>query len=84
VAALHVSLGGRHSAHRVEEAEDTVNELRSALEDAGTAVPSLLIDPAGLAREAPCPLVEAGGGRSAGAAARRAAAPGIRRAPEAG
>ncbi|WP_405879647.1 hypothetical protein OG762_13970 [Streptomyces sp. NBC_01136] len=51
----------RHSALCVEEAEVTVKELRAALEKAGIALPSLRIDPASLAREAPCPRVELGG-----------------------
>lgn len=50
----------RHSALCVEEAEDTLNELRTALEKAGITLPSLRLDPASLAREAPCPLVELG------------------------
>ena len=51
----------QHSARCVEEAEDTVKELRAALADAGITLPSLGIDPASLAREAPCPRVELGG-----------------------
>lgn len=54
-------LGGRHSTLCVEEAEDIVKELRSVLAKAGIKLPSLRIDPATLAREAPCPLVELGG-----------------------
>ena len=50
----------RHSAHCVEEAEEVVKELRAALENAGITLPTLRIDPASLAREAPCPLVELG------------------------
>ncbi|MGW3728715.1 hypothetical protein [Streptomyces sp. NPDC000851] len=50
----------RHSALCVEEAEDTLNELRTALEKAGITLPSLRLDPASLARETPCPLVELG------------------------
>ncbi|WP_155058408.1 hypothetical protein [Streptomyces blattellae] len=50
----------RHSALCVEEAEEAVKELRAALENAGIILPSLRIDPASLAREAPCPLVELG------------------------
>nr|WP_079102291.1 hypothetical protein [Streptomyces sp. TP-A0356] len=61
MAAVHVSLGGRHSARCVEEAEEAVKELRAALADAGITLPSLRLDPASLAREAPCPLVELGG-----------------------
>ncbi|GJF20076.1 hypothetical protein AB0L50_16610 [Streptomyces flaveolus] len=49
-----------HSAHCVEEAEDTVKELRAALVRAGITLPSLGIDPVSLAREAPCPLIELG------------------------
>lgn len=69
----HAPLGGRHSAQCVEEAEETVKELRAALADAGISLPSLRIDPATLAREAPCPLVE-WGGCSVEVAARLAAA----------
>lgn len=53
----------RHSAHSavcVQEAEETVVELRTVLEKAGITLPSLGLDPAGLARQAPCPLVELG------------------------
>ena len=71
--AEHVPLGGRHSALCVEEAEETVKELRTALANAGITLPSLRIDPATLAREAPCPLVELGG-CSIDVAARLAAA----------
>ncbi|MET7377636.1 hypothetical protein ABZT08_02215 [Streptomyces sp. NPDC005526] len=49
-----------HSAVCVREAEETLTELRAALEKAGITLPSLRLDPAGLAREAPCPLVELG------------------------
>ncbi|WP_443058400.1 hypothetical protein [Streptomyces sp. NBC_00775] len=38
-----------------------MKELRAALAHAGITLPSLRIDPASLAREAPCPLVELGG-----------------------
>ncbi|WSW74511.1 hypothetical protein OG390_16770 [Streptomyces sp. NBC_00996] len=69
----HAPLGGRHSALCVEEAEETVKELRAALADAGITLPSLRIDPATLAREAPCPPVE-WGDCSVEAAARLAAA----------
>ncbi|MEU8978802.1 hypothetical protein [Streptomyces sp. NPDC048309] len=51
----------QHSALCVEEAEVTVKELRTALANAGISLPSLRIDPATLAREAPCPLIELGG-----------------------
>ncbi|OMI88938.1 hypothetical protein ACGH52_13070 [Streptomyces sp. BBFR25] len=50
----------RHSALCVEGAEDTVEELRAALAEAGITLPSLGLDPVSLAREAPCPLVELG------------------------
>lgn len=50
----------RHSAHCVEEAEEAVKELRAVLQKAGITLPTLRIDPASLAREAPCPLVELG------------------------
>ncbi|MFK4149874.1 hypothetical protein [Streptomyces sp. NPDC004065] len=49
-----------HSAICVREAEETLAELRDALERAGITLPSLGLDPAGLAREAPCPLVDLG------------------------
>ncbi|MFD4256156.1 hypothetical protein ACFWR9_00580 [Streptomyces sp. NPDC058534] len=49
-----------HSTLCVEEAEDTVKELRAALTKAGITLPSLGLDPVSLAREAPCPLVELG------------------------
>ncbi|MEW2492180.1 MULTISPECIES: hypothetical protein [Streptomyces] len=61
MAAGPVSRGGRHSARCVEEAEETVKELRAALAEAGVILPSLRLDPVSLAREAPCPLVELGG-----------------------
>nr|WP_078916679.1 hypothetical protein [Streptomyces viridochromogenes] len=50
----------RHSAHCVEEAEEAVKELRAVLQKAGITLPTLRIEPASLAREAPCPLVELG------------------------
>jgi hypothetical protein len=50
----------QHSALCVEEAEDTVKELRAALAKAGITLQSLGLDPVSLAREAPCPLVELG------------------------
>ncbi|MER6920739.1 hypothetical protein [Streptomyces spiralis] len=56
-------MAARHSVHSavcVQEAEETVAELRAVLEKAGIALPSLGLDPAGLARESPCPLVELG------------------------
>ncbi|MER5182163.1 hypothetical protein ABT009_28045 [Streptomyces sp. NPDC002896] len=52
--------GTRHSARCVEEAEETVTELRMALARAGIALPSLRIDPVTVARDAPCPLIELG------------------------
>lgn len=53
-------VSARHSARCVEEAEEAVKELRAVLEKAGITLPTLRIDPASLAREAPCPLVELG------------------------
>ncbi|WP_079084711.1 hypothetical protein [Streptomyces dysideae] len=50
----------QHSALCVEEAEEAVKELRAALVQAGIKLPTLRLDPASLAREAPCPLVELG------------------------
>jgi hypothetical protein len=50
----------QHSASCVEEAEETVEELRSALAKAGIVLPSLGLDPVSVVREAPCPLVELG------------------------
>ncbi|MFB0617355.1 hypothetical protein [Streptomyces sp. AGS-58] len=44
----------------LEEAEETLRELRVALEKAGVVLPSLGLDPVSLAREAPSPLVELG------------------------
>lgn len=73
MTAAHAPLGGRHSARCVEEAEETVKELRTALAKAGITLPSLRLDPATLSREAPCPLVELGG-CSVDVAARLAAA----------
>ncbi|MFE9094022.1 hypothetical protein [Streptomyces sp. NPDC007264] len=61
------------AAHCVEEAEGIVEELRAALASAGILLPSLRLDPASLAREVPCPLVELGG-CSVDVAARLAAA----------
>ncbi|MCX4908807.1 hypothetical protein [Streptomyces sp. NBC_00878] len=52
--------GAQHSATCVEQAEETVKELRAALATAGITLPSLGIDPASLAREVPRPLVELG------------------------
>ncbi|MFG2497074.1 hypothetical protein ACGFSB_02490 [Streptomyces sp. NPDC048441] len=50
-----------HSTLCVEEAEETMKELRAALARAGIILPSLRIDPTSWAREAPCPLIELGG-----------------------
>jgi hypothetical protein len=50
----------QHSAYCVEEAEETVKELRAALETAGITLPTLRIEPVSIARDAPCPLVELG------------------------
>ncbi|MFE0179069.1 hypothetical protein ACFWZ2_42865 [Streptomyces sp. NPDC059002] len=63
----------RHAVACIEQAEDTVTELRDALTRAGITLPSLRIDPASLAREAPCPRIELGG-CSVDVAARLAAA----------
>lgn len=49
-----------HSARCVEEAEETLKELRAALGKVGITLPSLGLDPVSLARRAPCPLVELG------------------------
>jgi hypothetical protein len=73
VTEEHATLGGRHSAYCVEEAEEIMKELRTALAKAGIKLPSLRLDPASLAREAPCPRVELGG-CSADMAAKLAAA----------
>ncbi|MEW2292623.1 hypothetical protein ABZ719_07945 [Streptomyces sp. NPDC006743] len=59
----HTVAPRQHSAHSavcVQEAEETIVELRTALGKAGITLPSLGLDAAGLAREAPCPLVELG------------------------
>ncbi|HET6354789.1 hypothetical protein OH805_25225 [Streptomyces sp. NBC_00879] len=50
----------RHSMECIEEAEEAVNNLRTALERYGITLPSLRLEPASYAREAPCPLVELG------------------------
>jgi hypothetical protein len=47
-------------AFRVRQAEETLTELRTALEKAGIVLPSLRLDPVALAREAPSPLIELG------------------------
>nr|WP_240437069.1 hypothetical protein [Streptomyces sporangiiformans] len=60
VRAAQEARSAQHSTACVEEAEETVKELRGALENAGIMLPTLRIDPATLAREAPCPLVELG------------------------
>ncbi|MFE0134253.1 hypothetical protein ACFWY6_22220 [Streptomyces sp. NPDC059037] len=65
-----------HAPVCVEEAEETMKELRAALQRAGITLPSLRIDPTSLAREAPCPLIELGGCR-VDMAARLAAALGV-------
>ncbi|KOV67943.1 hypothetical protein [Streptomyces sp. MMG1121] len=44
----------------MEEAEEAMRELRSALEKIGIVLPSLGLDPVSLARETPRPLVELG------------------------
>ncbi|UIX34722.1 hypothetical protein LUX31_34610 [Streptomyces sp. GQFP] len=44
----------------VEEAEETVKELRTALESAGITLPTLRLDAASVAREVPRPLIELG------------------------
>ncbi|MGW5661280.1 hypothetical protein ACWEWG_14430 [Streptomyces sp. NPDC003758] len=59
-----------------------MKELRAALASAGITLPSLRLDPASLARETPCPLVELGG-CSVDVAARLAAALRARPAAEA-
>ncbi|MCM3264167.1 hypothetical protein M3765_08965 [Streptomyces thermoviolaceus] len=48
------------AAFRVRQAEETLAELRTALEKAGIVLPSLRLDPVALAREAPCPLIDLG------------------------
>lgn len=50
----------RHSVDCIEEAEDAVNNLRTALARSGITLPSLRMDLASYARETPCPLVELG------------------------
>ncbi|MEU6404678.1 hypothetical protein [Streptomyces sp. NPDC046985] len=54
------SASSEHSTVCVREAEATLDALRGALAKAGITLPSLGLDPAGLAREAPCPLVDLG------------------------
>lgn len=50
----------RHSVECVEEAEEAVNTLRTALGRFGITLPSLRLELASYAREVPCPLVELG------------------------
>lgn len=54
------SVESRRSALGVEEAEETVKELRAALLRAGITLPSIGLDPVSLAREVPRPLIELG------------------------
>ncbi|MEV3860204.1 hypothetical protein AB0J38_38595 [Streptomyces sp. NPDC050095] len=49
-----------HAAVCVEEAEETVENLRAALAGVGIVLPSLGLDLGSIARTAPCPLVELG------------------------
>lgn len=63
--------GRRHSAHRVEEAEETVQDLRTALARAGITLPPPRTGLAGVARDTPCPPVVPGGCSLGFAAARR-------------
>lgn len=49
-----------HSAGSVEEAEEIVKELRTALKNAGITLPTLRLDAASVAREVPRPLIELG------------------------
>ncbi|MGV2915440.1 hypothetical protein [Streptomyces alfalfae] len=63
----------RHAEVCVEQAEETLRELRAALAGRGITLPSLRIDAATIAREAPCPRIEFGG-CSVDVAARLAAA----------
>ncbi|WP_343246161.1 hypothetical protein [Streptomyces sp. SID5785] len=51
---------GKHAGACVEEAEETVEKVRSALAAAGIVLPSLGLDPGSIARSSPCPLVELG------------------------
>ncbi|MFF3375051.1 hypothetical protein ACFYXF_19135 [Streptomyces sp. NPDC002680] len=48
------------SADCVEEAEEIVKELRTALKNAGITLPTLRLDTASVAREVPRPLIELG------------------------
>ncbi|MDT0411679.1 MULTISPECIES: hypothetical protein [unclassified Streptomyces] len=51
----------RHAPACVSDAEDAVAELRAALAANGLRLPSLSLDLASVAREAPCPHVTLGG-----------------------
>ncbi|WAL95410.1 hypothetical protein NOO62_13455 [Streptomyces sp. Je 1-369] len=53
--------GKQHAVACIEQAEDTVKELRAALARVGITLPSLRMDPSSLAREIPCPRIELGG-----------------------
>jgi hypothetical protein len=50
----------RHSMVCMEEADETVAELRAALAGIGVVLPSLRIDPLSYARESPCPALDLG------------------------
>lgn len=50
----------RHSVGCIEEAEEAVNKLRTALERSGITLPSLRLELASYVRDTPCPLVELG------------------------
>lgn len=50
-----------HAAVCVDEAKETVEELRAALSAVGIKLPSLGLDLASVAREKPCPHVQLGG-----------------------
>lgn len=50
----------RHSVACIEEAEEAVNKLRTALERSGITLPSLRLELASYVRDTPCPLVELG------------------------
>ena len=60
VMAAQEGRGVQHSTACAAEAEETVKELRGALENAGIMLPTLRVDPATLVRGAPCLLVEPG------------------------
>ncbi|QES36479.1 hypothetical protein DEJ48_26515 [Streptomyces venezuelae] len=53
--------GKQHAVACIEQAEDTVKELRAALARVGITLPTLRMDPASIARETPCPRIELGG-----------------------